>query len=88
MIGDLSYPDAGFLQHLTRHRLFQALARFDEAGQRRIHPRWEARLAPQQAAIAVMHQHDHGRIGLGGNAAWRIPIGAAPIWPASALTVG
>ena len=78
MVGHLPYPDVGFLEHLARDRLFQALARFDESGQRRVHARRKARLAPQQATVAVMHQHDHGRIGAREMRRGAVRIGAAP----------
>ena len=50
-------------KHLARHRLLEALARLDEAGQRRMHARRPDALAAQETALAVMDQHDHRRIG-------------------------
>ena len=53
-------PD--FLLDLAPHRLLDRLARLEEAGERRIHARREARLPAEQAALAVDREHDHHRI--------------------------
>ncbi|MCG3170396.1 MAG: hypothetical protein CALGDGBN_01936 [Pseudomonadales bacterium] len=53
---------AGLLEQLAAHRLLERLAGLDEAGQRRIEPRGEDRLAPQQHLAAVFGEHDHDRV--------------------------
>ncbi len=55
--------DRGFLAHLARDGVFQAFARFDKTGQRRIHAGQEVLVAPEQRAVAVGDQHDHRRVG-------------------------
>ena len=55
--------DRGFLAHLARDRVFEALARLDKAGQRRIHARHKVLVASEQRAVAIGDQHDDGRIG-------------------------
>src|SRR6185436_11506044 len=54
--------DAGFLEHLAAHGVLEALTRLDEAGDRRIAPGGPGRLAPEQRAVAVGHEHDDRRI--------------------------
>ena len=56
--------DRGLLAHLARHRVFEALARLDEAGQGRIHAgQREILVAAEQHPVAIDHQHDHRRVG-------------------------
>ena len=54
-------PD--LLADLAPHRLLDRLAGLDEAGEARIHALRKARLAAEQAALAVERQHDDDRIG-------------------------
>ena len=61
-IADRIHAHTRFLVDLAGDRILQALARFDEAGQRGIASRRPARLPAQQGPIAVAHQHDDGRI--------------------------
>ena len=66
LAGDIGYvahlhPD--FLEAFARHGFLDRFARFDKAGQGRIHPRRKARLAPHQQVSLVLDQHDRDRIG-------------------------
>ena len=54
-------------QHFAGHGIFQALAGFDEARDRRVAPGWPGGLAAEQCPLAIRRQHDDGRI-----EAWRI----------------
>ena len=54
-------PD--FLAGLAAHRLFDGLARLDEARKARPHARRKARTAAEQAALAVDREHDDDGIG-------------------------
>src|SRR5258707_13334260 len=54
--------DAGLLEDLTGHGIFQGLARLDESGDGRVPPDRPAGLTPQERALAVADQHDDGRI--------------------------
>src|SRR5260370_21019637 len=63
MVRDVIDEDAGLLIDLAFPRFLQALARLDKAGQGRVHSRRPDALAPQEAAITVMDQHDHRRVG-------------------------
>ena len=58
MIADLGHAHARFLVHLARHGVLETLARLDEPGNGRIAARGPARLAPEEHALAVRHQHD------------------------------
>ena len=60
---DLVDPDAALLLDLAGDGVLQALARLDEAGQGRVHAGRPGRLAAHQAALAVVDQHDHRRVG-------------------------
>ncbi len=51
------------LVHFARDRFLDGFARFDEACQRGIHARREARLAAQQQLAVMFDQHDRDRIG-------------------------
>ena len=62
VVAHRAHGDAGLLRDLAHHRVLEALARFDEAGDGRVAPRRPARLAPEQRPLAVAHQHDDGRI--------------------------
>ena len=63
MVGDGAGADAGLLVELAAHRVLQRLARLHEAGEAGKHPRREAVLAAEHAAVAVDRQHDDDRIG-------------------------
>ncbi len=52
----------GFFQHFSGHCVFQAFAGLDESGDRRIAAGRPAGLAAEQAAVAVSHQNDDGRV--------------------------
>ena len=62
VIGRFEHRHAGFLQHFAGHGVFQALAGFDEARDRRIPPGWPRRLAAEQCPLAIRGQHDDGGI--------------------------
>src|SRR5690606_37157981 len=55
----------GLLADLAHHRVLQAFARLNEAGDGRVTARRPARLPPEQRALAVRHKHDYGRIDAG-----------------------
>ena len=60
----IAADDAHFFQHFAADGFFQRFPGFEEAGQRRIHvPTRKPRRMPQNRSVAIMHQHDHGRIG-------------------------
>ena len=61
-VDDARAGDAGLLADLAPHRVLDRLAGLEKPGQRRIHARREAGLAPDQAALAVDGQHDHDRV--------------------------
>ena len=63
MVAHAADLDADLFQDLPRDRFLQAFARFDEAGQGRIHRPGVAPVVRQDATVALMHQHDDGRIG-------------------------
>ncbi|CFW49278.1 Uncharacterised protein [Bordetella pertussis] len=60
-IAQVAHAQADFLLHLAVHRVLDAFADFDEAGQRRIAGRGVARMASQQDVLAALDQHHHGR---------------------------
>ena len=62
-IGDLAAADSRLLEDFAAHRILDRLARFEKAGEARIHRLGEARLAPEQAIVAIDRQHDDDRIG-------------------------
>ena len=57
---DVAAADPGLLENLAPHRRFDRLARLEESGKARIHCLGKARLAPEQAIVAVGDQHDDG----------------------------
>src|SRR5882724_1867304 len=57
--------DADLLADLAAHRILQAFARLDEAGQHRMHPGWPDRLAAEHDPVTVMDQHDDRGVGAG-----------------------
>ncbi|KAK0359745.1 hypothetical protein LTR94_030086, partial [Friedmanniomyces endolithicus] len=57
--------DAGFLEQFARDRFLDRLARFDEAGQRRIAAGRPGMLATEQDAPAIFGQHDDDGVGAG-----------------------
>ena len=81
VVAHLADADSRLLVHLAGHRLLQAFARFDEPGQRRIHARRPDLLPAKKRPVAVMDQHDHGRIGAREMAGPAIGIGAAADMP-------
>ena len=59
-VGDL---DADLLPDLAGDGVLQALARLDEAGQRRVHVLGPLALAAEDDPVAAADQHDHRRVG-------------------------
>ena len=62
-VDDVLHPHLDLLVDLARHGILEALARLDEARQRRMHAARKMLAAAQQALVAVMDQHDDRRIG-------------------------
>src|SRR6185312_7250891 len=80
-ITDVADPDAGFLVELARDGRLERLADLDEAGERRIAPRWIVWLATEEQAVAILGQHDDDGIDarvMFGSAARAAPRPAAP----------
>src|SRR5260221_6046645 len=88
MVRDVIDEDAGLLIDLACHRFLQALARLDKAGQGRVHSRRPDALAPQEAAITVMDQHDHRRVGARKILRLAGGVGAAAYMPALLADAG
>src|SRR3546814_8656397 len=60
-------PEPDLLPDLAHHRLLQAFARLDEAGEGGMHAGRPDGLAAEQAAVAaVVHQHDDRGVGARG----------------------
>ena len=76
MVAHIADVDTRLLKDLAGHRLFPGFARFDEAGERRIHALGPDLLAAQQGAVAVMYQHDHRRVGARKIAGAAVGVGA------------
>src|SRR5262249_33860588 len=70
-VAHLAPPPRGPLEPLAGDRLFEALPRLDEAGQRAVAPRRPGRLAAEHRAVAVLDEHDHDGVGA------RVMLGAA-----------
>jgi hypothetical protein len=56
------HGDARFLEDFARDGVLEAFARFHEPRDRRITACGPGRLSSEQRALAVGHQHDHGRV--------------------------
>src|SRR5258706_11858621 len=54
--------DAGFLEYLARHRVFERFSRLDEAGDGGVAPDRPGGLPSQEGALRIADQHDDGRI--------------------------
>src|SRR3954462_2782947 len=78
MIGHVRDFDRGLFLHLAADPLFEALARLDEARERRMEPGRPSRLAAEETAVAVVDEHDDGGIGAGEMLRSAFLVGADP----------
>jgi hypothetical protein len=62
MVTNLAYVHVCLLVDLASNRVFQALARFGETGDRRITAFRPARLPTKQATLAIRYEHDYCRV--------------------------
>jgi tripartite-type tricarboxylate transporter receptor subunit TctC len=73
MVAYISHENAGLLQHLAPYAILKALARFQESREDGMHAGRPCRLPRQQAAAAIVDQHDDSGVGAGkmlGAAGW------------------